>query len=278
MGNAISFFPQKLISVTIYSLSSFHDSCRAQKLMEELEKIFPKTKPLTIYEFEDQKAVYSREDAFMRLGVNQQEIPDHCSFYMEFDKLGKKLIGVHSHYENEPFPNSISLILNYRSNQQIENYIKNVFSFFNAIESTLNPILMTIGNGMFYKWHNPVDITRRLPHPEWFVYFGNPYLNFWGKEKILQAPVYKVFTDFSCGIGLQLTADLTQPVSPKISNDLVSYLNVDSFTERDRAQLNHPTVKDNLPQLDFSQIKRYPEAPFNVHKVLTRESSRDNIR
>lgn len=40
----------------------------------------------------------------------------------------------------------------------------------------------------------------------------------------------------------------------------------------------HTIEKENLPQLDFSQIKRYPEASFNVHKVLTRESSRDNIR
>ena len=98
---------------------------------------------------------------------------------------------------------------------------------------------------------------ERLPGIYWANFFGRPYIDFFGREKLLATPCYEV-RQINDDLILLLTAErLTAP--DVIGNDVVvnrvkAYLNQNAF-----AGPNFPEEKCAVPAFDFSELRTIDE-------------------
>jgi len=84
-------------------------------------------------------------------------------------------------------------------------------------------------------WANPLDLKKRLPEISWGTVFGEPYIELFGRERILNAPFDKVEEWHSNHIFCKLTPDLMNPDLPMTQREGVRhYLGSKAFVEGNR--------------------------------------------
>jgi len=100
--------------------------------------------------------------------------------------------------------------------------------------------------------------TERLPGVYWANFFGRPYIDFFGREKLLATPCCEV-REISDNLILLLTAD--SPFRPEMleSNEVVNgikkFLNQNAFPGP-----NFPDEECAVPEFDFRDVRWGPEA------------------
>jgi hypothetical protein len=99
---------------------------------------------------------------------------------------------------------------------------------------------------------------ERLPGIYWANFFGQPYIDFFGRKKLLETPCYEV-REINENLILLLTAE--SPLQPEmLENDNVpnlikSYLNQNAF-----AGPRFPDKPCKVPKFDFSDLRPKAEA------------------
>jgi hypothetical protein len=105
---------------------------------------------------------------------------------------------------------------------------------------------------------------ERLPGIYWANFFGGPYIDFFGREKLLATPCYEA-REINENLILLLTAE--SPLQPEmLENDdipdlIKGYLNRNAF-----AGPRFPDEPCDVPEFDFSDVRTKPES-FVVEAV-----------
>jgi hypothetical protein len=82
------------------------------------------------------------------------------------------------------------------------------------------------------QWDVTYDLSIRLPDVQWGSIFGEPYIEFFGRDKLLNAPFFKVEELPSGHIFGQLTESIFDSDIPMVKREEVrAYLGVDCFME-----------------------------------------------
>jgi hypothetical protein len=118
-----------------------------------------------------------------------------------------------------------------------------------------NGIYGEILNMGFPGWEGPSDLQKRLPDIPWMSYYGKPYIDFFGKEKILSAPFHEINVLSEDAIQLQASPSIWEPVPEDTKDKIRNHLGSDCFMRRFRR-----TFKVNsAPVFDFSKVLLRPE-------------------
>lgn len=134
--------------------------------------------------------------------------------------------------------------------------------------------------GAFYGFISRIDVEEaqfvagtlqtRLPGVYWANFFGPLYIDFFGKEKIENAPCYqkKKITDGIVLLTAKSPTGLENIADRVFENDLRTYLNNDAFPdiakekkdyytpEELRAGLHNIRIQHNTPVFDFSELRK----------------------
>ena len=101
---------------------------------------------------------------------------------------------------------------------------------------------------------------ERLSGIYWANFFGRPYIEFFGREKLLATPCYKV-QEINDDLILLLTAEnLNAPEmidSDKVINQIRAYLNQNAF-----AGPNFPDESCSVPKFNFGDVRWTTELPI----------------
>lgn len=108
--------------------------------------------------------------------------------------------------------------------------------------------------------HSPVlTPAERLPGIYWANFFGRPYIEFFGREKLLATPCYEV-REINHDLILLLTAEsLNAPEminSDEVVNQVKAYLNQNAF-----AGPNFPDEPCAVPEFNFGDVRWSAEPP-----------------
>jgi hypothetical protein len=116
----------------------------------------------------------------------------------------------------------------------------------------LEPVHGRISNRMFPDWYEALNLHVRLPDILWVTLFGKPYIDLFGREKILSTPCYKVEEINHDLIWLQATENLFEPVPNEVKNAIKTHLGADAFVWDGR---DYRYYKPELvPKFDFSAL------------------------
>jgi len=108
-----------------------------------------------------------------------------------------------------------------------------------------------------------------LPNITWGTIFGEPYINMFGKEKLLNTPCYKTETIGEKAVFLQASESIFNPVEENIKNKIKKYLDEDAFVWGGKDYRSYKTGK--VPEFDFSEIL-YDKAKLIIEpQVKTRQ-------
>lgn len=134
---------------------------------------------------------------------------------------------------------------------EIENLFKELIICFNAFYGYVSDYKIV------YRQHVTGTIEDRLHGIFWCNYFGEVYVNFFGKEKILNASWFKTEI-FNKGIITYLTKEPGKELleSDELELSLKKQLGEDSFGDVEEYKANLKRQKKNVPKLDFSEIRK----------------------
>lgn len=111
-----------------------------------------------------------------------------------------------------------------------------------------------IAHALQERRHSPaLTPAERLPGVYWANFFGRPYIDFFGREKLLGTPCFKVH-QIQSDLILLLTAERPHCAAMLENDNIVDqvkrFLNQNAF-----AGLNFPDEPCNVPQFDFSEVR-----------------------
>ena len=78
-----------------------------------------------------------------------------------------------------------------------------------------NPVFGKVQNTMTPHWDTPSDLTLRLPDVPWGSIYGKPYIEMFGRERLLSAPFHSIRELPSGHIFAQLTESVLDPELPE---------------------------------------------------------------
>lgn len=129
----------------------------------------------------------------------------------------------------------------------------------------LEPVQGEITNCAVSNWTDPIDLRVRHPELEWMNFFGRPYIDMFGREKLLSAPCHSVKEIGDNVIALQLSENPFQSIPSKVRNAVKDHLDPEAFVEEGKSYLRYKT--GHIPQFDFSDIlfdKASPPVPPQI--------------
>ncbi|HET7616044.1 MAG TPA: hypothetical protein VFK27_03720 [Bacillales bacterium] len=123
-------------------------------------------------------------------------------------------------------------------------------SLVKALVGVVNPVYGDIQNMRFSGWDTPLDLQKRLPDVPWLSIYGEPYIQTFGEEKILNAPFYKIEKLPSGHFWLQASESIHEPVTEIVRSAIRKHFGEDSF-------MAHPKWRyknGKAPRFDFSKV------------------------
>lgn len=133
-----------------------------------------------------------------------------------------------------------------------DNAFQKFISLCNDLILLLEPVHGEIVNLAFPGWEAPKNLQVRHPEINWTVFFGKPYIDLFGREKLLSTPCHSVHTIGENMIALQLTDSLFEPIPPSVRSTVKKHLGEDAFVEEGKSYRSYNSGK--VPKFDFSNV------------------------
>jgi len=94
-------------------------------------------------------------------------------------------------------------------------------------------------------------IHPELAHKE---YFGRPYIELFGKERLLSTPCFRTEEIREDLISLQLSPDIFTPISAEVREAVKQHLGVNAFVETGTDFREYKDRDTLVPKFDFSNV------------------------
>jgi hypothetical protein len=158
------------------------------------------------------------------------------------------------------YSNAGELLKSERSSE----FLKHCIDFIKIVE----PIHGDIGISN-NKDSNPIDLTVRCPELKWMVIFGKPYIELFGRDKLLSVPCYRVHEFNENLIGLQLVESIFEEVPIDVRLSVKKHLGEEAFVEEGKGIRRHKVGL--VPQFDFNEVLFDPLKPIKEPQIITRK-------
>jgi hypothetical protein len=185
----------------------------------------------------DAKNIDPMVDLWMgkQLKSSQSEAYKEGLLLLEFCREGDFMINW-TKGDNPPFAkpnfNSISGGIPIKYVSKPESRLAEYLDIIKQLTEILDPVFGIVQNMMTPQWDVTYDLNIRLPDIQWGSIFGKPYIEFFGHEKLLNAPFFEVEKLSSGHIFAQLSESILEPELSKSKRDqLRTFLGSDCFME-----------------------------------------------
>lgn len=132
----------------------------------------------------------------------------------------------------------------------------------------LNPVQGQISNMMDKYSCEPINLKIRHPELQWVTIFGQPYIELFGKEKLMKTPCYKVYEITDQLIAIQLTETIFEEIPEELRENVRGYLGGEAFVKGNK--FVHSYKNGIVPQFDFSNVLFDSSMQIGVPQIIKR--------
>ena len=274
------------ISCNLYSLKNFQDREFASRVLKKIEEYGENFMPDKFGFYEPLKKDYHDEgkEGALKLWLNEEGNRRHIENNHDYavgQLIARKKSGSKASYfmtwekEKTGSFNLFSLDVGINFLQKKGN-IRNYLNLCYELAEIIEPVHGEIINCSFPKWSEPMNLNIRIPELHWAVIFGKPYIEMFGKDKLLNTPCHKVERINDDTLILYLTENVFEPLPSKIRREIKEYLGKDSFVEEGKT--SHSYKSGKVPDFDYSQVV-FRESDGEITQRIKRgtEMRRDEI-
>ena len=267
------------VSLNIMSLKDFQDAelayCVIKKINEYGEDFIPSAYDL--YQPLKKKYDPNNISEIVRFWMNEDNnIKNAQDSYAAGQLLMEKKRGYKVSYhmewekDNQARFNffNLSIDISYFNNENRFQQFKNLC---NELVLLLEPAQGEIVNLSFPGWETPINLRVRHPEINWIAYFGKPYIDMFGREKLLSTPCHSVHTIGDNVIALQLTDSLFEPIPQSVRSTVKRHLGEDALVEEGKSYRSYKTGK--VPEFDFSNVLFDKTKPIVEPQIRTKQKS-----
>lgn len=256
-----------LVDLTIMSLKDFQDAELAESVIKKINEYGKDFIPNVYGIYQPLKNKYDSENIHnvVQLLMNEDNNKNSVqNFYASGQLLMEKKRGHKVSYQMRWEKDNQTRFNFFNLSVDIV-YLKNDIGFqkfmnlCNDLILLLEPVHGEIVNLSFPGWEEPKNLTVRHPEINWMVLFGRPYIDLFGKEKLLSTPCHSVRIIGDSVIALQLTEHLFEPIPSCVRMAVKKHLGEDAFVGEGKSYRSYS--KGKVPKFDFSGIlfdKRNP--------------------
>jgi len=272
-------FTYPLISLLLTSLKDFQDRKLATNVIEKINEYGEDFIPQKFDVYQPLKRKYNPNDidevveVWLNDKINQQTSKDDYSgglLLME-SKLESK-VSYQVSWQKDNYANfnifALSMNIDYLINLDIfEKFIKLSHELINLIE----PVQGEIVNESLIGWNEPYELEIRHPELQWVNFFGKPYIDLFGREKLLSSPAYKVESIGTNVIALQTIESIFEPIPNDVRESIKKHLCENAFVWDGKRALIYKNKENIAPKFDFSNIMFDKTKPIIEPQIITRK-------
>jgi hypothetical protein len=271
------------IGFKILSLKNFQDRCLASKVIckiNEIEDFMPKKFDV----FQPLKRNYSPSDisevidVWMNDKMNQECLKEEYAeglLLMKASSRSKASYMVTWKNENTIHFNFFSFSVNTEYLKQ-KNNLDKFLDLSKEFIHLLEPVQGEIVNESFPGAFKPLDLTIRHPELQWMNFFGKPYIDLFGKEKLLSAPAYRVESLGSNVIAIQTTDNVFEPIPDTVREKIKRYLGENAFVWNGKRAWDYNKKTDNIaPHFNFSEVFFDKNKPIIEPQIWKRKKNNE---
>ncbi len=123
-------------------------------------------------------------------------------------------------------------------------------SLFRDLAGLTDPTYGSVKNMSFKGWDLPFDFKVRLPDIPWLFILGKPYLDMFGRERVMSTPAHSVQEWGEHRVAIQATPSVLEPVPEPVRSAIRAHLGDAAFMCGGRWR-----YKDGwAPSFDFSEV------------------------
>jgi hypothetical protein len=120
------------------------------------------------------------------------------------------------------------------------------------IVKIVEPVHGDISNWTLPNWSAPMDLKIRLPEIRWMNFYGKPYVEMFGKKKLLSTPCCKAEAITEDIIAIQATENLFEDIPDEVRTNIKMHLGEDAFVWGNKAVRGYKDGK--VPNFDYSGV------------------------
>lgn len=265
-------------TLSLTSLKDFQDAELAARVLQEINEAGQDFIPNVYGEYEPLKTKYDSAhcEPLIRIWTDEGATGvqrSSASAWLQMEKRGKSKASYMMHWEKNQQARfnffTFSVDLDYlRDKKRLQKFM----DLGNRLLVLLEPVQANIWNYMLPEWCAPIDLKVRHPELAWINYFGGPYIDLFGREKLLSAPCFRTFELEEDIIALQLTEELFQPIPSDVRRAVKKHLGEDAFVEEGKTCRAYKTGL--VPEFDFSKVLFDPSKPIEEPQIRRRDKSK----
>ena len=256
------------ISCRITSLKDFESRELAQEVLSVIADAGPQFFPTVYGVYEPLRRKCSKKDIpeLVRVWLNEENAEVTAQYHYGMGELlmehrRKPKISYQMYWEKSQQARFNYFILSADSEFLADE--KN-FQAFLALCMKLAVLLETVQgdivNCAFPDWVSPINLQVRHPELHWMTLFGKPYIELFGRDKLLNAPCYGTKAIGENLIALQMTESPFEAVTDEMRSAVKTYLDPEAFVENGKSCRSYKT--GHVPHFDFSNVLFDKSAPI----------------
>lgn len=265
-----------LISLKISSLKNYQDESLANNVLNKINEYGKNFIPQVYGIYQPIKNKYSSSNIsdVIQLWMNKENNKKNVeNFYAAGQLLMEKKSGHKVSYQmrwekdNQARFNYfiLSVDIGYLSKEEaFHNFVKLCYELVLLLE----PVHGEIVNLSYPGWEAPINLRVRHPELNWLVLFGEPYIDLFGRDKLLNTPCYKVEPIGDKVITLQLTDNVFEPIPSSVREPIKKYLGEDAFVEEGKSSRSYKSGM--VPEFDFSAVLFDRTKPIEEPQIRVR--------
>ena len=263
MGNVFN-----QISCGFMSLKDFESRELAQEVLSAIADAGPQFFP-TVYDvYEPLRRKCSKRDIaeIVRVWLNEENAAVTAQYHYGMGELlmehrRKPKISYHMYWEKSQQARFNYFILS--ADSEFLTDAKNFQAFLTLcmkLSSLLETVHGEIANRAFPEWTDPINLQVRHPELHWMTLFGKPYIELFGRDKLLNAPCYRTKAIGENMIALQMAESPFEAVTDEMRSAVKTYLDPEAFVENGKSCRSYKT--GHVPHFDFSNVLFDKSAPI----------------
>lgn len=255
------------IDLGLMSLKNFESKALAYDVFSAIEDAGPQFFPTVydVYEPLHHKCNKNDVDELVRVWVNEEnaEVTSQNRYGMGqllMEHRRKPKIAYQMYWEKSQQERFNYFIMSADSEFLMDsNNLKNFLTLCQRLIILLEPVQGEIVNCAFPGWDVPINLQVRHPELHWMAFFGKPYIELFGRDKLLNAPCYSTESIGSDIIALQMTESPFHAVTDEMRNAVKTFLDPEAFVENGKSYRAYKT--GHVPSFDFTNVLFDKNAP-----------------
>lgn len=256
------------IELSLMSLKDFESKALAYDVFSAIADAGPQFFPTVydVYEPLSHKCNKNDVDELVRVWVNEENasVTSQNRYGMGqilMEHRRKPKISYQMHWEKGQQERFNYFIMSADSEFLMEeNNFQTFLSLCMKLSVLLDPVQGEIVNCAFPGWDTPINLQVRHPELHWMAFFGKPYIELFGRDKLLNAPCYSTKSIGDNIIALQMTESPFHAVADEMRNAVKTYLDSKAFVENGKSYRSYKT--GHVPSFDFKNVLFDKTAPI----------------